>query len=186
MLHPHVKNIGNVSIDADVSIVTRNILGFTFMRSGGQYPVLRGEVSDWNFDLKKPFWGGFYRSKFTVSYDENSGASVGVQSGQELTVLDGPAIWFFSFPTLLALFIEIVIVIMLGIGIFFYNLSRKRKEWIRTSWVIYTIKAGDDLKSLAEDFDVSWKLLAQVNKIEAPFILSKGQKIQVPPPHSHK
>lgn len=41
VLHPHVKNTGNVSIDADVSIVTRNMLGLVFMRSGGQYPILR-------------------------------------------------------------------------------------------------------------------------------------------------
>jgi hypothetical protein len=99
-------------------------------------------------------------------------------------VLDGPAIWFFSFPTILGLLIELIIAAMIGIGVFFYMLARKRKIWIRTSWLIYTIKTGDDLKSLAEDFDVSWKLLAQVNKIEAPFILKKGQKIQVPPPHT--
>lgn len=186
VLHPRVKNTGNVSIDADVSIVTRNMFGFVFMRSGGQYPILRGETSDWNFDLKKPFWGGLYRSKFTVTYDENKEASVGVQSGKELKVLDGPAIWFFSFPTLLGLFVELFIAIMIGIGVFFYMLARKRQEWIKTSWVSYTIKAGDDLKSVAEQFDVSWKLLARVNKIEAPFILKKGQKIQVPPPHQTK
>lgn len=75
---------------------------------------------------------------------------------------------------------------MIGIGVFFYMLARKRQEWIKTSWVSYTIKAGDDLKSVAEEFDVSWKLLARVNKIEAPFILKKGQKIQVPPPHQTK
>ncbi len=40
-LHPRVKNTGNVSIDANVSVVTRNMFGWVVMRHGGEYPILR-------------------------------------------------------------------------------------------------------------------------------------------------
>ncbi len=55
MLRPQVKNTGNVSIDADVSVVTRYFFGLKYAEQGGEYPVLRSETSDWNFDLKRPF-----------------------------------------------------------------------------------------------------------------------------------
>src|SRR3989344_1319959 len=54
ILKPQVKNLGNVSIDADVQVVTKHWFGPVVMRHGGQYPLLKGEVSDWNFELSKP------------------------------------------------------------------------------------------------------------------------------------
>jgi hypothetical protein len=41
VLHPQVKNTGNVSIDANVSVVTRYFFGVKYAEQGGQYPVLR-------------------------------------------------------------------------------------------------------------------------------------------------
>lgn len=41
VLHPQVKNTGNVSIDTDVSVVTRYFFGVKYSEQGGEYPVLR-------------------------------------------------------------------------------------------------------------------------------------------------
>ncbi len=181
LLHPLVKNTGNVSIDADAKVITRYFFGLTHFMHGGQYPILRGETSDWNFELKKPFWGGWYRSSFVVEYDENPEASVGVQSGKELTRLIGQSVWFWSFPAPAALAIEIVILLALAFGGFLFWLSRKRKRWIKENWVDYEAKPGEDIKSLAERFDVSWKLVAKVNKLKPPYALKSGEKIKLPP-----
>lgn len=181
LLHPLVKNIGNVSIDADAIVTTRYFFGPTLFRHGGQYPILRGDTSDWNFELKKPFWGGWYRSIFTVEYDENPEATVGVKSGKTLTRLEGPSVWFWSFPTPAALAIEIVVFLLLAICFFLFWLSQKRKRWIKENWVDYEIKSGEDIKSLAEKFGVSWKLVAKVNKLKPPYALKSGEKIKVPP-----
>lgn len=100
ILHPQVKNTGNVSIDGHVTVETRYLLGFMHKVHTGDYPLLRGEVSDWNFELKRPFMGGLYRSRFSVEYDEDPTATVGVESGKKLTRLRSPSVWFFSFPTI--------------------------------------------------------------------------------------
>jgi len=181
LLHPEVKNLGNVSIDADVKVITRYFFGLTHFVHGGQYPILRGESSDWHFELKKPFWGGWYYSTFVVKYDKNSEAGVGVQSGKQLTTLRGPKVWFFSWPTPIALAIEIIVCLFIVLGIFLFWLARKRKRWIKTSWLEYEIKSEENIKSLAEKFNVSWKLLAKVNKLQPPYAFKSGEKIKVPP-----
>ncbi len=56
-LHPQVKNTGNVSIDADARVTTRYFFGPILIKHGGQYPILRGDTSDWSFEIKHPFWG---------------------------------------------------------------------------------------------------------------------------------
>jgi len=83
-----VKNNGNVSIDAHVSVITRYFWGLTHFIHRGDYPILRGETSDWNFELKRPFLGGLYRSQFSLEYDEDSAATVGLETGKRLTRLE--------------------------------------------------------------------------------------------------
>jgi hypothetical protein len=181
LLHPLAKNIGNVSIDANVAVITRYFFGPTLFTHGGQYPIMRGETSDWNFELKKPFWGGWYRSSFALTYDANPEAGVGVQSGKALTQLQSPSVWFFSFPRPAALAIEIAVLLLIAFGGFLFWLSRKRKRWIKENWVEYEVKAGDNIQELAKKFDVSWKLLTKVNKLKPPYGFKQGDKIKSPP-----
>ncbi len=180
LLQPKVKNLGNVSIDADAQVVTKYFFGLTHITSGGQYPILRGDTSEWNFELKKPFWGGWYRSSFAVEYDANPEAGVGVKSGNALTRLEGPSVWFWSSPTPAGLAIEIIVLLALIFGGFLLWLSRKRKNWIRKNWVEYEIKSGEDIKTLAERFNVSWKLIAKANKLQPPYALKESQQIKIP------
>ncbi|PIZ92422.1 MAG: hypothetical protein COX82_04855 [Candidatus Magasanikbacteria bacterium CG_4_10_14_0_2_um_filter_41_10] len=181
LLHPLVTNIGNVSIDAKALVETRYFFGLTYATNGGQYPILRGDTSDWNFELKKPFWGGLYRSNVIVKYDEHAEATVGIQSGKTLTKLKGPSVWFFSFPTIGGLIIEFVILLLALFGGFLLVVSQKRKQWIIEHWVGYEVQPGDSINSLATKFDVSWKLLAKVNKLKPPYACAPGEKIKVPP-----
>ncbi len=180
-LHPLVKNLGNVSIDADIKAKLKNIFGVTITENGGQHPVLRGETSDWNFEAKKPFWGGWYKAVLEVSYDANKEASVGIESGKELTKLERPAIWFFVMPKTNGLIVQGLIAFFILFAGFLYWFYQERKKWIAKSWIDYEIKQGDDIKNLAKKFDVSWKILAGVNKLKAPYVLGLGDKIKVPP-----
>lgn len=181
VLKPRVKNLGNVSIDASVIVTTRYFFGLLLQRNEGGYPILRNDTTDWNLELKKPFWGGWYRSDFVLEYDTNPEASVGVQSGKQLTRLVGPTVWFYSFPTPLALAIEIVVLLSLLGCLFLLWLAHKRKHWIKTAWVEYEVMHGDDINLLAERFDVSWKIIAKANKLKPPYILNAGEKLRVPP-----
>ncbi len=181
LLRPQVKNLGNVSVDTDVQVTTRNMFGIGVGSEGGQYPVLRGETSEWNFVFKKPFWGGWFKTTLAASYDASTDASVGVKSGKPLVTIVGPSVWFFSPPTPPAAAVEVAILICLFFIVFSLWLYFKRRRWIKAMWVPYVVQLGDTLPGLAKKFDVSWKLLAQVNSIPAPFTLAPGQKMLVPP-----
>jgi hypothetical protein len=181
VIHPQVKNIGNVSIDADVAVTTRYFFWLKYSEQGGQYPVLRGEVSDWNFDLKKPFWGWLYRSSFTVAYDPSPEAQIGTNTEWTKVVLKGPAVWFITLPTLYGFIAEIILFAFFGAFVFLYIIARRRGQWIINHWVDITLKANTDITTLADEHDVSWKLLAKVNRLKPPYTLKKGDKIKVPP-----
>ena len=181
LLQPKVKNLGNVSIDADVKVVTRYFFGLTYIEHGGKFPILRGEISDWNFELKKPFWGGWYRSNFVVEYGDDLKTKIGKETGKQKIRLKGPSVWFFSTPKPAALVIEIIVLLLFGFSGFLFWLSRRRKKWIKENWIEYVVKSGEDINSLAKSFNVSWKLLAKVNKLQPPYALESGVKIKVPP-----
>ncbi len=180
-LQPKVQNTGNVSIDADVRVVTKSMFGTVHEEHGGQFPVLRGELSTWNFVLNKPFWGGWYTAQPIISYDASNNASVGVDTGGQLTVIKGEPVKFFSPPTLFGLIIEIGLLVVTILILFMIWISYKRRRWMRKEWIEYEVQDGDDIKQIAERFDISWKLLVKANKLKPPYALGKGTKITVPP-----
>ena len=181
LLKPSIKNVGNVSIDADIQIITRHFLGLESFQHGGQFPILRNEISDWNFELKETFWGGWYQSSFVAEYEGGAETEIGEITKKPKTQLKGPSVWFFVTPKPLAMAIEVgsfLFIVLLG---FFFWLSRKRKNWIKKDWINYEIKSNEDIKILAERFNVSWKLLAKANKLQPPYTLKFGENIKVPP-----
>jgi len=186
VLIPKVKNEGNVSIDANVSVVTRYFFGSEMAQHGGQYPILRGEETEWNFELSKPFWGGWYQSKLEVSYDKNPEAEVGMPSGQNLVYLEGPTLWFFSPPAPAALAVQILIVLTVLILAALRILSLRRERWIAKHWVEHKVTKAEDIQELARTHNVSWKLLAKVNDIKPPYVVEAGELIKVPPTINRK
>ncbi|MFH0952382.1 MAG: LysM peptidoglycan-binding domain-containing protein [Patescibacteria group bacterium] len=178
IFHPYVRNAGNVSIDADVKVITKNIFGRTITEHGGQYSIYRDDTSEWNFEFLPTFWGGYYRSTLTVEYDTSLRAGIGVESGENKTLLTGPTVSFFIMPSITGLIIEIAILLLILAILILWWLSWRRKRWIKNNWIDYVVKPGDDIKLLAKKFNVSWKVLAKANRIKPPYTLS----IKVPPP----
>lgn len=178
---PAVKNLGNVSIDADIKVVTKNIFGLKYAEQGGVFPVLRGEVAEWNFEVKKPFWGGVYRSELTVDYQDDQKAEIGQDvSEQQKVSLSKKSDNIFVLPSLPALMIELLVLIVIIMFVTVIYRNKQRNKIIEATWTEIQVKSGDDLKTLADKYNVSWKLLAKVNKIKAPYILRSGQKIKTP------
>ncbi len=116
-----------------------------------------------------------------AEYEEDSATEIGKETEKQKVRLEGPSVWFFSTPKPAALAIEIIVLLLLGFSGFLFWLSRKRKKWIKENWVEYEVKSGEDINSLAERFDVSWKLLAKVNKLQPPYGFKIGEKIKTPP-----
>lgn len=177
-----VRNPGNVSIDADVKIITRYFFGLTYGEpKGGPYSILREDTASWNFDLPKPFWGGWYRTNYSVKYDESKLAVIGLNSDAKLIELTGEPIWFYSSPTNTAMMIEITVLLFVIFGLFLVGLSLRRKMWVKKSWIEYEVDVDETVTSVADKFNVSWTLLAKANKLKAPYELKPGEKIKVPP-----
>ncbi len=180
-LMPSVKNTGNVSVDTTAEVKVKYFFGLPHRTFGGEFPVLRDEVYDFNFELKRPFWGGLYFAKAVFSYDSNENASIGVSSGEKLTKVKSDTVWFFSAPTIFGLIIEITILFIAIFVFAIWRLNKKKQKWIK-KWTDYTVESGDTVEGIARKNKVHWELLAEVNKIKPPFMVKEGQEIKVPPP----
>lgn len=174
-----VNNLGNVSVDTDITTTLSYFWGQEFSDAGGQFPVLRGEEGEWNFEHERPFWGGWYQASVRATYDSNPDTFIGTESG-DLTELTYPSIWIFVWPQPVALAIELVF--LLAIVILIILAIRRLRLLIdsRQNWKRHTAKSGEDIRSIAQDYGVSWRSLAKVNKLKAPYTIKVGDEIKVP------
>ena len=46
--------------------------------------------------------------------------------------------------------------------------------------IVYEVKKGDTLQSVAVKFGIAWKVLADTNNIKEPYAMKIGQKLKVP------
>lgn len=180
-LRPSVKNTGNVSIDTNAEVRVKYFFGLPHKNFGGEFPVLRDEVYDFNFELKKPFWGGLYSARAVFSYDASENASIGVTTGEKLTRLKSDRIWFFSTPTLIGLIIEIMTLLVLLVIFAIWRLNKKKKKWIK-KWIEYTTTNEDTLETISKKHRVHWELIVEVNKLKPPYTIKPGDIIKAPPP----
>ncbi|MCK5460040.1 LysM peptidoglycan-binding domain-containing protein [Candidatus Parcubacteria bacterium] len=168
---PYLENKGNISIESDIQLVTRYIFGLKLYEiESSKRTIFRGETGSWNYELKQPILGGWYRTSLKVGYEGMDGRETSKHS-----------IIFFSKPTKTGWIINACIFSVVLVAIFLFWLYRRRKKWIKKDWVEYKVKSGEDINLLAKRFDVSWKLLTKVNKLKPPYTLKVGEKINVPP-----
>ncbi len=169
-LIPEIRNTGNVSVESNVKVLTTNLFGMKHFEHGGKYSILKHDTARWNFELIHPFWGGIFKSKVTVSYN----------NGSKDIFLEKPSITFFVIPSIKALIIYalsiIPLLLLTLIKLFgFLTIKKARKTWTKL-----TVTTGDSLTSIAKKHQVSWRKLAKVNKIKAPYSLSSGDTLLVP------
>lgn len=173
-------NTGNVSLDADIDIKTTNFWGSLVGSHGGEFVLVRGEISNYNFELEPPFWGGWLRSELTATYDGNPASEIGDESEAQYLSKTQTTERYFVMPSKLALiYISIIIILIIALVVFLV-LYYRRQKWIKDHWVGYKIKADDDIQKLAVEYRVSWKLIVKVNKLEPPYILEEDVEIILP------
>ncbi len=44
----------------------------------------------------------------------------------------------------------------------------------------YTVKAGDTLFNISQQYNIRWDLIAQINNLSEPYILHAGQELKIP------
>lgn len=182
---PSVVNSGNVSIDTNVKVSIKNIFGKHVIDLGGQYPVLRGDTAEWNFEHKPSMWGGWFKAQLFVEYDNSKHAELGIKSGEAPMVLTGPMVWFFVWPYGWALIIEIAVLILIFACGLLIARSVIRRRHIARTWETYVVVDKDDVHSVSTRYGISWRQLVKANKLKAPYTLKSGETIIVPP-HAEK
>lgn len=128
-LIPELRNTGNVSIDANVKVTTTDMFGRKYFQHGGVYSILKKDTARWNFELKHPFWGGFFKSKVTVDYND----------GSKQVFLEKPAITFFVIPTIQAMIIILAAVLPFLLLIIFMLIRRAEARLVRKTWSKLTV-----------------------------------------------
>ncbi len=175
-----LNNTGNVSADTDIMVELRTLLGGQVYANGGQYPILAGNKLELSFDNdKSPFFGGWFYARASAAYDKNT-STWGTQHTSDLTTLYAKDQLIFIWPQPLGLII-IFIILLAVIGLIMYPLMRKRqRKVVRRSGHAYHVKHGDTIQSLAKHSGVSWKRLATMNRLKAPYALEEGKIIYLP------
>lgn len=180
ILSPEVKNTGNVSIDTTIETTLKSFFGQTIDTKTNTYPVLRGQLTNWNFEFDKPFWGGFYEASYELSYDKSNNFIGSNSEGTVIQWISGPKKMVFVLPNLLAIIIELSVVTALVLIPTRIILNRNRKLEVEKTWLKYTIE-NEQLQDIAKRYNIPWKQLAKVNNLTAPYTLKIGQILMVPP-----
>ena len=58
--------------------------------------------------------------------------------------------------------------------------SKNQTNDNQLSFTSYTVKKGDTLFSIAQQFNLNWTTLATINAITTPFTVNPGQELKVP------
>lgn len=125
----------------------------------------------------KPLFGS-YTAKATVvfyEYDITTGKKINPQT-------------FTKEVTFMVLDFNIILLILLLIGLVGSTIGAHRlyRHGQRKNSESYTVKSGDTLINISKAKNVSWKTLAKINKLKAPYEISPDQKILIPKSKKNK
>jgi hypothetical protein len=173
-----LRNSGNVSLDTSIDVRLTNLLGMATHTTNGTYPILANSEGVFNFESDKPFWGGWYKVDAIAKYDSDPAQSIG-GSGEETTI-QSPSQWIFISPEPLALVIQLATATLLLAVITTFILNRRKLKRLHARSKLHQVKPGDTLNSIAKKSRTSWKDLAKLNGLKAPYHIEPGQKLKVP------
>lgn len=171
-----LRNSGNVSLDSDLDIKLMYAFGPTAVKAGGSYPVLSGSEARFNFEGDRPFWGGWYRLVAEARYNDNPSASIGEG---ELNASTGQNAWVFITPAPAAAAVEGAAAGLLAVGAAVYVRRRFVHKTAMNHAAKHKVQPNENLHTIAEQYNVSWKLLARINKLKPPYQLKPGQLLIV-------
>lgn len=176
----NLKNTGNVSADVDAKVYLTSLFGGVVYENGGGYPVLADQKLDLTFvNERAPFFGGWYYASAKIAYDDRAG-TFGTGDSQHLIKKEAKRQLVFVVPTIAGALTMVVLLGLIGGVISWLVLRRYRRLDALKHWDSYTVKQSDSIQSIANKYDVSWKKLAAINSITAPYVLQDGNRLRVP------
>jgi len=173
-------NTGNVSLDTNIDVTIKNLFGQQVYKNGGIYPILsQKQPIELNFEYDRPFWGGIYYLAGTAAYNSDTKIALGAPSKPDVSK-KAPTSFLFTAPQPLAWLVYLLVLTLIAAAArYAYSKLRKQKHMKKT-WVGYTVKSSDTIYGLAKRRGTSWKSIAKVNKLKAPYELKTGATIKLP------
>ena len=159
------NNTGNVSNTVEMTFSAKNLISRKVETQKYTQLLTRDTEGTNTFNWKAPFFG-IYKFKVEGIYQ----------------TIDGTK----SFNTKSFFGIIIpwdLVVIIVAICVFAWKRYKKYKDmYSGKDCTKYKVKKQDTLESLAKRHSTTWKFIAKVNKIKAPFSIKEGQTVLVPKP----
>lgn len=176
-----VKNSGNVSLDTTLDVKLASLFGAVFSDAHeGTTPILPRTSSSYSFNINKPFWGGFYRANVLATYNSNPADELGVDNNQDQVTKQATSKVFFVPPSPLAAVIEVLFCLVIVTVAVILARKLARAKHVQDHWKEVEVSEDDTVEKLADKHHTTWKQIAKVNKLRAPYILRKGQKLKLP------
>lgn len=178
LLSAGLKNNGNVSLDTQLDVRLVYAVGLAAVKAGGNFPVLSSTEGRFNFEAKRPFWGGWYRLTATAKYNDNPDVSLG--EGKP-TASIRQSQWIYIAPDPLAAAIEITLFILVATIATLLFRQKVHTKQIKKAARTHVVASGENLHTIATKYHMPWKQLARINKLRPPFQLESGQVLIVTP-----
>lgn len=163
------KNEGNASIDFSEKIIIHNkLFGKDEIIEGRTFQVLRGDDFSSTLAWKAPGIGWLSFSKQYEYADTNN--NVQIITSETVNKL------FLPWREIVIIVMVLVLLALVYGGWRYYH----KRRYGGVGWEQYEVSESESVVSLADKFDISWKILAKTNDIKAPYLLEAGRTILVP------
>jgi len=158
-----LNNIGNTSNAVEMTFNAKNLISRKIETEKYSQLLTRETEGINNFDWKAPFFG-IYSFKVEGTYQTTDGTGA------------------FTTKSLIGIIIPWDLIILLAVifVLTWRELKKYKTKYSGNGWTKYLVKKQDTLDSLAKKHSVTWKQIAKVNKIKAPYTLKENQKILLP------
>ena len=101
------------------------------------------------------------------------------ESGQKKTI-NSPKVWIFVSPKPAALAIELLVIATALGALAAVVLRRQHYKKLHAEATTYTAQKNQSLQDIAKKHEASWKTIAKLNKLEAPYHIEVGQVLKIP------
>lgn len=170
-----IKNDGNVSVDTNIQVTVKNLLGQTFHKNGGVFSVLKKDTATFHLEIGRSFWGGIYFANLEGQYNKGT-----ISSDPQTQFFSAGPVMFFAFPSLKGFLLELLFLGFIVWTLFLMLFKKRQNFWIKKTWKKAKINASTNLSSVARAVGASPSLVAKINNLPVATRLKKGDLIYVP------
>lgn len=167
------KNEGNTIIKVNGDIEIRDTMGNVSTIPMSEITLLQGGEAKSKAEWKTTSFIGFYNATANLTFSE-----LDVSQNDFITIKTETR--ELSFSIIPWTYVFLLLALILGLIAFYISKKGAQKRFLKKC-VKYTVAEGETIKSVATSHNIDWEKLAKINNIKAPYELTKGQVILVPP-----